>query len=171
MATSEIMLEETPYLNLTTRGRKTGLKHDVELWFAFEDYKLYFLAHESSHWWKNIAKTPRIEVEVSEILFEGTGRIVQDKLDHILELFRRKYGPDQVERWYSGNKKNRAVVIATFGNHFSMNDAIEKFRKEGLQFETEKGHIVKIYLDKNTKERAEQVRSIIREHLGYVEPL
>ncbi len=47
-----------------------------------------------------------------------------------------------------GKKKNRAVVIATFGNHFSMNDAIEKFR-----------------------ERAEQVRSIIREHLGYVEPL
>src|SRR5436190_1270176 len=68
-------------------------------------------------------------------------------------------------------KKKQAVVIATFGNHFSMNDAIEKFRKEGLQFETEKGHIVKIYLDKNTKERAEQVRSIIREHLGYVEPL
>jgi len=70
-----------------------------------------------------------------------------------------------------GKKKNRAVVIATFGNHFSMNDALERFRKEGLQFENEKGHIVKIYLDKNTKERAEQVRSIIREHLGYVEPL
>ena len=56
----------------------------MELWFAFEDYKLYFLAHESSQWWKNIAKTARVEVEVSEILFEGKGRIVQDKLDHIL---------------------------------------------------------------------------------------
>ena len=70
-----------------------------------------------------------------------------------------------------GKKKNQAVVIATFGNHFSMNEAIEKFRKEGLQIETEKGHIVKIHLDKNTKARAEQVRSIIREHFGYVEPL
>jgi hypothetical protein len=30
---------------------------------------------------------------------------------------------------------------------------------------------VKIFLDKNTKERAEQVRSIIRENFGYVEPL
>ncbi len=68
-------------------------------------------------------------------------------------------------------KKNRAVVIATFGNHFTLNDALEKFRKEGLTFETEKGHIVKIFLDKNTKERAEQVRSIIRENFGYVEPL
>ena len=70
-----------------------------------------------------------------------------------------------------GKKKNQALVIATFGNHFSMNEAVEKFRKEGLRFETEKDHIVKIYLDKNTKERAEQVRRIIREHFGYVEPL
>src|SRR5436189_6232314 len=104
MATSEIVLEETPYLNLTTRGRKTGLKHDVELWFAFEDYKLYFLAHESSQWWKNIAKTPRVEVEVSEIHYEGKGRIVQDKLDHILEHYSRKYGPDQPERRHSANR-------------------------------------------------------------------
>jgi len=70
-----------------------------------------------------------------------------------------------------GKKKNRAVVIATFGNHFTLNDVLVKLRKEGLTFETEKGHIVKIFLDKNTKERAEQVRSIIRENYGYVEPL
>jgi hypothetical protein len=71
-----------------------------------------------------------------------------------------------------GRKKSKqSIVIATFGNHFSMNEALEKFRKEGLKFDTEKDHIVKIYLDKNTRERAEQVRSIIREHFGYVEPL
>src|SRR5436309_15842876 len=116
MATSEIVLEETPYLNLTTRGRKTGLKHDVELWFAFEDYKLYFLAHESSQWWKTIAKTPRIEVEVSEILFEGTGRIVQDKVEHIFELFRRKYGPEQVERWYGASRSKRQPVEIQLGS-------------------------------------------------------
>ncbi len=115
MATSEIVLEETPYLNLTTRGRKTGLKHDVELWFAFDDYKLYFLAHESSHWWKNIAQTPRVEVEVSEILFEGKGRLVQDKLDHVFELFRRKYGRDKVERWYGGNRSKRRAVEIELG--------------------------------------------------------
>jgi len=31
-----------------------------------------------------------------------------------------------------GKKRSRAVVIATFGNHFTLNDALEKFRKEGL---------------------------------------
>ena len=115
MTTSEIMLEETPFLNLTTRGRKTGLKHDVELWFAFKDERLYFLAHESSHWWRNILRNPRVEVEVSEILFEGTGRIVPEKLDHTYELFRRKYGRDQVEKWYGGSRAKRKPVEVTLG--------------------------------------------------------
>ena len=115
MATSEIMLEETPYLNLTTKGRKTGNEHSVELWFAFEDEKLYFLAHEKSFWWKNMVKTPRVEVEVSEILFEGTGRLAPEKLEHIYELFRRKYGNDQVDRWYGGKRSERRPVEVHLG--------------------------------------------------------
>ena len=70
-----------------------------------------------------------------------------------------------------GKGKKRTVIIATFGNHFTMNEALEEFRQEGLKFETEKGHIVTILLDRNTTERAEKVRKIIRDHFGYVEPL
>ena len=70
LATSEVILEETPYLNLTTKGRRTGLTRSVELWFVFEDGNLFFLAHEDSDWWKNVDKTARVEVEVGEILFE-----------------------------------------------------------------------------------------------------
>ena len=115
MSTSEIVLEETPFLNLRTVGRKTGLKRDIELWFAFDDYKLHFLAHESSNWWKNIVKTPRVEVEVSEILFEGKGRLVQERLDHIFELFRRKYGAAKVERFYGGSRSKRRAVEIELG--------------------------------------------------------
>ena len=68
-------------------------------------------------------------------------------------------------------KKSEAIIIATFGNHFIMNEALEELRKNGLKFETEKGHIVTIHLDKNTTERAEMVRKIVRDHYGYVEPL
>ena len=109
------MLEETPFLNLTTKGRRTGLKHDVELWFAFEGDKLFFLAHEFSNWWKNIVKNPRVEVEVAEILFEGTGRLVPEKRDHIFQLFKKKYGQAQVERWYSGARARRKPVEVTLG--------------------------------------------------------
>jgi hypothetical protein len=115
MATSEVVLEETPYLNLTTKGRKTGLSRTVELWFAFEHAKLFFLAHEGSSWWKNVEKTPRVEVEVGEILFEGYGSLVQDKLEHVFSLFRRKYGDDQVNRWYGGQRSNRRVVALELG--------------------------------------------------------
>ncbi len=109
------MLEDAPYLNLIARGRKSGLEHSVELWFAFEDGKLYFLAHEDSHWWKNMVKTPRVEVEVSEILFEGIGRLAPEKLDHVYSLFRRKYGDDQVERWYGGERSKRRAVEIELG--------------------------------------------------------
>jgi len=112
MESSEMMLEATPVVNLTVKGRRTGLRHDVELWFAFEDGMLYFLAHESSNWWKNIVKNNQVEVEVSEILFEGTGRIVPEKLDHVFLLFEKKYGRDQVERWYRDRSKRKPVEIA-----------------------------------------------------------
>ncbi|HZY47338.1 MAG TPA: nitroreductase/quinone reductase family protein [Candidatus Bathyarchaeia archaeon] len=115
MATAEIILEDTPYLNLTTKGRRTGSSRTVELWFAFEDGKLFFLAHEDSSWWKNIRKTARVEVEVGEILFEGTGKIVQDSLEHVFSLFRRKYGDDQVNRWYGGQRSKRTPVAVELG--------------------------------------------------------
>ncbi len=91
------------------------MKHDVELWFAFEDERLYFLAHEYSQWWKNIVKTPRVELEVSEILFEGNGRLVPEKLEHVFELFRLKYGEDQVEKWYGGSRSKRKAVEIGLG--------------------------------------------------------
>ena len=70
-----------------------------------------------------------------------------------------------------GKKKSHAVVIATFGNHFIMNEALEKFRELGLKFDVQKEHIVTIQLGKNSRELAEKVKRIIRDHYGYVEPL
>jgi len=115
LATSEVILEETPYLNLNTKGRRTGLTRSVELWFAFEDGRLFFLAHEDSEWWKNVEKTPRVEVEVGEILFEGNGSLAQDKLDYVFGLFRKKYGNDQVNRWYGGQRSDRRAVAVELG--------------------------------------------------------
>ncbi len=115
MVASEVILEETPYLDLTTKGRRTGLSRTVELWFAFEDDKLYFLAHEDSDWWKNMSKTPRVEVEVGEILFEGVGSLVQEKIDHVFALFREKYGENQVNRWYGGQRSKRRAVAIELG--------------------------------------------------------
>jgi hypothetical protein len=76
---------------------------------------LFFLAHEDSDWWKNVEKTPRVEVEVGEIIFEGSGSLAQEKLDHVFRLFRQKYGEDQVTRWYGGQRSSRRVVMVELG--------------------------------------------------------
>jgi hypothetical protein len=76
---------------------------------------LFFLAHEDSNWWKNVEKTPRVEVEVGEIIFEGSGSLAQEKLDYVFGLFRRKYGEDQVNRWYGGQRSGRRVVLVELG--------------------------------------------------------
>ena len=103
-------MEDSPYLNLITKGRKTGLSRTAELWFAFEDEKLYFLAHEDSDWWKNAIKNPDVEVEVSEIAFQGKARLVPEKLAHIFSLFRKKYGESQIDKWYGGKRSARRAV-------------------------------------------------------------
>src|SRR3989449_6518646 len=97
---------------------RTGFSRSVELWFGFEEGKLFFLAHEDSDWWKNVKKTRRVEVEVGEILFEGNGSLAQEKLDHVFGLFRRKYGDVQVNRWYGGQRANRRGVAGELGRGF-----------------------------------------------------
>jgi hypothetical protein len=66
--------------------------------------------------------------------------------------------------------KTGASVIATFGNHFIMNEALEEIRGLGLEYTVQKDHIVTIQLGKNGPEVAEKIRKIIRDHYGYVEP-
>lgn len=69
-----------------------------------------------------------------------------------------------------GRKNKVGSIVATFGNHFIMNEALEEIRKLGLRYEVQKDHIVTIQLDKSTTEVAEKIRAIIRDHYGYIEP-
>ena len=69
-----------------------------------------------------------------------------------------------------GRKSSGGSIIATFGNHFIMNEAIEEFRKLGLSYDVAKDHIVTIHIKDRSGNAAEKVRKIIRDHYGYVEP-
>ena len=69
-----------------------------------------------------------------------------------------------------GGKNKTDSIVATFGNHFIMNEALEDFDQLGLKCEVAKDHIVTIHIGKGSKELAEKVRKIIRDHYGYVEP-
>jgi deazaflavin-dependent oxidoreductase (nitroreductase family) len=65
---------------LTTRGRRTGKPHSVELWFAVLDDKIY-LSHEGRHtdWMKNLQKYDKVNFRIGDSCFSGVARIVAQK--------------------------------------------------------------------------------------------
>ena len=65
---------------LTTRGRKTGTPHGVELRAVFYDNKIYFSRRNSqSDWLKNAISNPEVKVEYNGVTFSGIASLVTDK--------------------------------------------------------------------------------------------
>jgi len=67
------------YIYLTTKGRKTGTPHTVELWFAAAGNKIY-LSHEGTYtdYMKNILKNNQVEFNIGKTQFKGNARIVKE---------------------------------------------------------------------------------------------
>ena len=65
---------------LTTAGRLTGRPHEIEIWFALDGDTLYMLsgARDRSDWVKNLRLTPQVTVRISDLLFDGYARVVED---------------------------------------------------------------------------------------------
>ena len=60
------------FIHLTTKGRKTGRPHTVELWFALGEGKVY-LSHEGSEtdWMKNLKQNGQVSFEIGGKNFTG----------------------------------------------------------------------------------------------------
>lgn len=93
---------------LTTRGRRTGKPHSVELWFAVQNDKI-FLSHEGRHtdWMKNLQKYGKVDFKIGDTSFCGRARIVADtevfnKGKHALYAkYYGKAGDDVIDDWFS----------------------------------------------------------------------
>jgi len=70
----------TPYLYLTTTGRRTGLPREIEIWFTEREGRFYLIAEhrERTNWVRNILANPRVKVRVGGRRFEGSARVVDD---------------------------------------------------------------------------------------------
>jgi deazaflavin-dependent oxidoreductase (nitroreductase family) len=96
------------FIYLTTRGRKTGNPHTVELWFAMAGEKIY-LSHEGAYtdWMKNILNDSQVEFRVGKIKFKGNARIAES--GEVFELgkhalYPKYYGKadeDTIDDWFS----------------------------------------------------------------------
>jgi len=98
-------LKNTDEVEITVTGRASGRKISNAVWFVQEDEKLYLLPVKGSDsdWYKNILKTRtmRLNVDGKEWTAEVTPITDQAKVRDIVEMFKRKYGGDQVKKYYS----------------------------------------------------------------------
>ena len=70
----------TQFCYLTTKGRKTGNPHTIEIWFGQAVSTLYLLAGsgEKADWVRNLRSNPQVSLRIDEVDFVCTARIVVD---------------------------------------------------------------------------------------------
>jgi deazaflavin-dependent oxidoreductase (nitroreductase family) len=86
------------YLYLTTRGRRSGLARQIEIWFTHLRGRFYVIAeYPTSNWVENLRADPEVEVRVHEQDFAGHARILSKERDlelveEVQSLSAKKYG-------------------------------------------------------------------------------
>ncbi|MEX0785674.1 MAG: nitroreductase family deazaflavin-dependent oxidoreductase [Dehalococcoidia bacterium] len=105
---------ELDYCYLTTKGRRSGQPHEIEIWFAIEGQTLYLLSGggDGSDWVKNLRRTPEVSLRLGESSFEGRAGVVEDADED--ELARRLLF-EKYQAGYSGDLEDwrgRALPVA-----------------------------------------------------------
>lgn len=98
-------LIDEDFCYLTTTGRTTGNRHEIEIWFAVHGDVLYMLSggRDRSDWVKNLLANPAVKVRIADETFDARARIVEDADED--ELARRllveKYetSPGSLANW------------------------------------------------------------------------
>jgi deazaflavin-dependent oxidoreductase (nitroreductase family) len=83
-------LSKEDYCYLTTTGRKSGLPHEIEIWFGINGISLYLLSGggDESHWVMNLRANPNVTVRIAKITFNGIARIVNEEKEEIMARHR-----------------------------------------------------------------------------------
>ncbi len=73
-------LAKEEYCYLTTKGRKTGKPHEIEIWFSVVGNTVYMLSGGGgeSDWVKNLRANPEVTLRIGKYIFTATARIVQN---------------------------------------------------------------------------------------------
>src|SRR5881409_4259780 len=91
-------------IELTVTGRKSRKLIPRPVWFVLKGTELLLLpvTGTNSQWYKNILQDPRVKVNSSGQTIAGKLRSITGKkeVDEVIELFKEKYGPRDVKRYY-----------------------------------------------------------------------
>ncbi len=95
------------FIYLTTKGRKSGKPHTVELWFAVASGKVY-LSHEGERtdWMKNIVGHCPVSVRIDGVASNGDARIAEgvEREAGKKALYEKYYGrasDEVIDDWFS----------------------------------------------------------------------
>ena len=99
---------------LTTRGRRTGRPHEIEIWFAVAGDTFYLMSGggDAADWVRNLRAEPTATLRVGETVWTGRGRVVADggEAARARRLVFDKYQPGyggSLTRW-----RDRALPVA-----------------------------------------------------------
>lgn len=82
------------YCYLTTRGRKTGNPHEIEIWFVVHEGMVYLMSGgmDRADWVKNLLKEPHVTLRIAGQTFTAIAHVRQEKdEEHIRTLMADKY--------------------------------------------------------------------------------
>jgi deazaflavin-dependent oxidoreductase (nitroreductase family) len=88
---------------LTTRGRRTGRNHTIEIWFGLEGRTAYMLAGggRRADWVRNLIDEPAVSLRIADVTVAAQARLVSEATEESLarELLAGKY-----QGWQPGGR-------------------------------------------------------------------
>ena len=99
---------------LTTRGRRTGTPHEIEIWFAAAGTTIWMLSGgaERADWVRNLRTEPLVTVRIRDVTYDATARVEAPDTDadrQARSLLFAKYQPrttGSLEQW-----RDTALVV------------------------------------------------------------
>jgi hypothetical protein len=98
-------LSRSQEINITVTGRTSGRNITIPIWFVFDAGKLYLLPVKGSdtHWYKNVIKNPKIQIDALGDKAELQVIPIADakEVSSVIDRFRAKYSASDVKKYYS----------------------------------------------------------------------
>src|SRR5580658_9864449 len=97
-------LRDTDQIDITVTGRVTGRQFSLPVWFVAERGKAYLLPvrGSDSDWYRNVLATPSFGLTANGASITATATPITDpaRVQNVVEMFRAKYGADQIAAYY-----------------------------------------------------------------------
>ena len=83
-------------MRLTHRGRKSGKRYEVTIWFVVDRDGIYLNGNMNTQWPRNLQANPEVTMRIGQEIFHGKANLVTEPADRerIFAMIARKY-------WYA----------------------------------------------------------------------